>query len=89
MSSPTATPRRGDEPAVAPNFADQIVDELLPASLDWRHLVRKYPHAAVVTAAALGFWLGRRKSDLVIAAVTSYLGAQLGDVLGDLGDERG
>jgi hypothetical protein len=87
VSQPTA--RRGDRPAVAPDFADQLVDELLPASLDWRHLVRKYPHAAVLTAAALGFWLGRRKSDLILAAASSYLGAQLGDVLGDVGAERG
>jgi hypothetical protein len=68
------------------DVADELLDELLPESLDWRHLVRKYPHAALAVAAAAGFWMARRKGDLVLTAVGSYLAAQLGDAVAGLGD---
>ena len=70
----------------ADRFADDLLDELLPPSLDWRHLVQRYPHAAVAVAAAAGFWVGRWKGGLVLAAVTSYVAAQFGDAIVDLGE---
>ena len=73
----------------ADRFADELFDELLPASLDWRHLVKRYPRAAVAVVAAAGFWVGRRKSGLVLAALTSYVAAQFGDAVVGLGDESG
>jgi hypothetical protein len=72
--------------AAADRFADDLFDELLPPSLDWRHLVRSYPRAAVAVAAAAGFWVARKKSGLILAAVTSYVAAQFGDAISDLGD---
>ena len=72
--------------AAADRFADDLFDELLPPSLDWRHLVRRYPRAAVAVAAAAGFWVARKKSGLILAAVTSYVAAQFGDAIADLGD---
>jgi hypothetical protein len=72
--------------AAADRFVDDFLDELLPPSLDWRHLVQRYPHAAVAVAAAAGFWVGRWKGGLVLAAVTSLVAAQFGDAIVDLGE---
>lgn len=71
----------------ASSFADEVLDELLPESVDWRHLVETYPRACVVAAAAAGFVLGRRYGSLVVAAVGSYLAAQVGETVSEmLGD---
>jgi hypothetical protein len=70
----------------ADRFAEDLFDELLPPSLDWRHLVRRYPRTTVALAAAAGFWVGRKKSGLVLAALTSYVAAQFGDAIADLGE---
>jgi hypothetical protein len=75
-----------DAGSAAERFVDDFLDELLPAGLDWRHLVQRYPQAAVAVAAAAGFWIGRRKGGLVLAAVTSYVAAQFGDAIADLGE---
>jgi hypothetical protein len=72
------------------DFADELLDELLPSNVDWRHLVTSYPRAAVVAAAAAGFWLGRTKGGLLMAALTSYVAAQFGDaVIGLTEGEQG
>ena len=68
-------------------LAEDFIDELLPASLDWRHLVKRYPRAAVTVAAAAGFWIGQKKGGLVLAALTSYVAAQFGDAIADLGGD--
>lgn len=86
-SGHSGRPGRQDADGVAA-FADELLDELFPPSLDWRHLVTRYPRAAVTVAAAAGFWLARRKSGLVVAAITSYVAAQFGDAVVDLGDSR-
>ncbi|HXT20088.1 MAG TPA: hypothetical protein VN923_05015 [Thermoanaerobaculia bacterium] len=70
------------------DFADELFDELLPESLDWRHLVTRYPRAAVVVAAAAGFWIGRTKGGLVMAALTSYVAAQFGDAVVGLTEDE-
>jgi hypothetical protein len=70
----------------ADRFADDLFDELLPPSLDWRHLARRYPRTVVAVAAAAGFWVGRKKGGLVLAALTSYVAAQFGDAIADLGE---
>ena len=74
--------------AAADRFADDFLDELLPQSLDWRHLVRRYPRVTVALAAAAGFWVGRRKGGLVLAAVTSYVAAQFGDAIAELSEDE-
>jgi hypothetical protein len=66
------------------HFADALLDELLPESLDWRHLVRKYPRAALVTAAAAGFWLGRTRGTLLLTAVGTYIATELGETVAEL-----
>jgi hypothetical protein len=72
---------RGGAPAGDGDFVDELIDELLPESLDWRLLVQRYPHAAVAVAAAAGFWIGRTKGSLVMAALTSYVAAQFGEAV--------
>ena len=68
-------------------FADEILDELLPESLDWRQLVDNYPRACLAAAAAAGFLFGRRYGGTVVTAVGSYLAAQVGESMADiLGD---
>jgi hypothetical protein len=67
-----------------PSFADDLLDELLPESLDWRHLVRKYPRSALAVAAAAGFWLGRHRGALLAGALGSYVTAELVERVGEL-----
>ena len=73
--------------AAADRFADDFLDELLPQSLDWRHLVRRYPRVTVALAAVAGFWVGRKKGGLVLTAVTSYVAAQFGDAIAELSED--
>jgi hypothetical protein len=94
VSAPLEPPRRlpgraGDLLAQADQVADDFLDELMPSSLDWRHLVRKYPRTSVALAAAAGFWVARRKGDLVLTALGSYLAAEVGSAVGVLGDLAG
>ena len=70
--------------AAGSSFADEILDELLPESLDWRHLVESYPRACLVTAAAAGFLFGRRYGSMVVAAVGTYVAAQVGESMADI-----
>jgi hypothetical protein len=74
--------------SAADHFAEDFLDELLPQSLDWRHLVQRYPRVTVALAAAAGFWVGRKKGGLVLAAVTSYVAAQFGDAIAELSDDE-
>jgi hypothetical protein len=46
--------------------------------------VRKYPHAALATAAVAGFWLGRTRGTLLISALGTYLAAELGETVAEL-----
>ena len=68
----------------AGQVADEILDELLPESLDWRHLVDTYPRACLAAAAAAGFLFGRRYGSTVVTAVGAYLAAQVGESMADI-----
>jgi hypothetical protein len=72
---------------MADSFADDLLDELLPESLDWRHLVRQYPRTALVVAAAAGFWLGRHRGSLLISAAGGFVASELGERVSELLDE--
>ncbi len=52
---------------------DEVVDDLLPADLDWRHLVVTYPMPALLLVAAGGFWLGRQRGPELLAAVSAFV----------------
>jgi hypothetical protein len=66
---------------------DEIVDQIVPESLDWERLVRTYPIPAVLLAGVGGFVLGLRHGPAILAAVSSFAAAEisqnLGRVLGD------
>lgn len=69
---------------------DEIVDEIVPESLDWERLVRTYPIPAVLLAGVGGFFLGRRHGPAILAAVSSFAAAEISQNLGRvLGEEPG
>jgi len=72
----------------APDLADDLVDELMPAGFDWERLVRAYPIPALILAALGGFLLGRQRGPLVVAALSSFAASQVTQgVNGLLGEE--
>lgn len=58
--------------------AEALIDELVPEGLDWERLVRSYPIAALVLAAAGGFLLGRSRGPQVLSALSGYASAEIG-----------
>ena len=68
------------------SIVDELVDELVPAELDWERLVVTYPLPALALAALGGFWLGRRHGPEILKAVSTFAAAQVTvnvrDVLG-------
>jgi hypothetical protein len=59
------------------SIIDEIVDELVPAELDWERLVVTYPLPALALAALGGFWLGRRHGREILSAVSTFAAAQV------------
>ena len=53
--------------------ADEIVDDLLPADLDWRHLVCEYPISSLTAAAIGGFLVGRRHGLPLLQELSSFV----------------
>jgi len=84
---PSVAARRELGSSTRPESADRFIDELLPDSVDWRHLVDRYPLACVGVASLAGFLVARSKGGLVMAALGSYVAAQFGDAIAELGDE--
>jgi len=56
---------------------DEVVDDLLPADLDWRRLVVTYPIPALLLATAGGFWLGRQRGPELVAVLSSFVTDQV------------
>lgn len=56
---------------------DEVVDDLLPADLDWRRLVVTYPIPSLLVAAAGGFWLGRQRGPELVTALSSFVTDQV------------
>ena len=65
---------------------DEVVDEVLPAELDWQRMVRRYPVAAVTIAAIGGYILGRNRGEEILRALSDYaadlVSGQVNDALG-------
>jgi hypothetical protein len=53
-------------------LADDVLDELMPGDLDWRHLVRSYPFPMALLALLAGFVLGRHRGHLLLAALSGF-----------------
>lgn len=73
----------------ADSFADEILDELIPETVDWRRLVRTYPVPALLVAATGGFLLGRARGAGMLGALTGIATQALTTNLVNLIDERG
>lgn len=56
---------------------DRLVDELVPESVDWERLVRRYPLPALLLAAAGGFLLGRSRGSEIVAALSAFAGRRV------------
>lgn len=67
MTTQTArgVPSEGD-------FADRLLDELMPEALEWRRLVTTYPVACLAAAALGGYLLGRSKGATMIGALGAF-----------------
>ena len=59
------------------SLVDELVDELVPAELDWERLVVTYPLPALALAALGGFFLGRRHGREILSAVSTFAAAQV------------
>lgn len=74
-------------PVPAPSLADKVIDDLLPERLDWQRLVRNYPLPALAVAALGGYWLGRHRGKVVVAALSAFaataVSEQVNEMLGD------
>lgn len=54
------------------SFADELLDDLLPESLDWRGMVTSYPVAALTVSAIGGYLLGRRHGKAILDALSRF-----------------
>ena len=54
------------------DFADQLLDELLPEGFDWRRLVTRYPIACLTAAAFGGYVLGRSRGSTMVGALGAF-----------------
>ena len=59
------------------SIVDELIDELVPAELDWERLVVTYPLPALALAALGGFWLGRRHGREIVSAVSTIAAVQV------------
>ena len=75
-------PERSGEPA------DELVDDLTPAELDWRRLVARYPLAALLVAGVGGYFLGRSRGPDVVTQLAAFAAGQLTRYINEeLGEE--
>jgi hypothetical protein len=71
------------------SFADELLDELIPETLDWRRLVRDYPVPALLVAATGGFLLGRSRGLGMLGALTGIATQAMATQVVNFIDERG
>ena len=53
-------------------LVDDLLDELVPDELEWRHWVTSYPKSSLALAAAGGFLLGRARGRAMVAALAGF-----------------
>ena len=59
------------------SYADEILDDMLPEELDWRHLVRSYPLPVLFLSGVGGFFLGSRHGSEILSAMSSFVGGEI------------
>jgi len=62
-----------------PDFADELIDQLIPQRVDWRRLVRDHPWPAIGIAAVGGYILGRTRGKSVVAALSAFAAGAVAD----------
>jgi hypothetical protein len=65
----------GDIPAPrygGDSFADELLDDVIPANLDWRGLVVRHPVPILAAVALGGFLVGRLRGRAVLAAAAGF-----------------
>ena len=68
--------------------ANDLLDAVLPANLDWRRLVADYPLPALAVAALGGYWLGRTRGLRIFGPLTAVAAATVTQAATDiLGEE--
>ena len=72
-TSDDTTERDATTPNKLSSRADELVDQIVPDDLDWKHLVTTYPRAAVTAAFVGGVVLGRTHGLSVAAALSGYV----------------
>ena len=71
------------------SMTDELLDDLLPESLDWRGLVCSYPLPALILSGLGGFFLGRRHDAAILDALSDFVADQVDkNVSALLGDDR-
>ncbi len=72
------------------SVADELLDDLLPETVDWRDLVCSYPLSALILSGAAGFFLGRRHGAAILEALSDFASREVDrNVSALLGDDRG
>ena len=70
MSAPDVDPGAAESGSGDATFSSRLIDQVMPAELDWVELVRSYPLSSLAVAAAAGFYIGRVHGERLIEAVT-------------------
>ena len=70
------------------SLADQLIDDLVPPEVDWRHVVRRHPWPALLLAGLGGYLLGRSQGKTLVRALSALAVARVeSEVLGRIEDE--
>jgi hypothetical protein len=63
---------------------ENILDSLVPSSIDWRDTVRRHPVASVATVGLIGYLVGRSKGSTIMSGLSAGLSAALMRQLADV-----
>jgi len=75
---PIAEMAESEKPRSASSrVADELLDDLLPAELEWRQMVRSYPLPALAVAALGGYLLGRSRGPAIVAALSTFVVSEM------------
>jgi hypothetical protein len=67
--------------------ADRLVGEVIPQSVEWERLVRRYPVPALALVGVAGFVIGRSHGPAILGALTGAAAARMRQSVEELLDE--
>lgn len=67
--------------------ADRLVGEVIPESVEWQRLVRRYPVPALALVGVAGFLIGRSHGPAILGALTGAAAARMRQSVEELFDE--